>query len=373
MIDSRNWDLRSQPAHAEMVEDILAGIGDGTLAVGHRLASEAMLKQQYGISYNSIKRGLGTLVEQGILTRRRGSGTYVAGTDISPQMLVRRDTIAIARSWEYWRYHPFFSEQQRGIQAGLARHGWKVFDVQHDIGARPHNGHEISYRHLSPEMVKLELEQHSEIAGVICTQGSEQVAAAISGNGTVVVNTGSARIEPYVTYDWAAETERLFRIALGKGARSLVTIGSLEKEDLTAMSRRAAAGIGLAAGDVTLTCLHCDSSHSGSPLVAGAYQLALDAFNADHGFDGLIITGDYEATGVTDALVSLPPERWRDMHVLALLNKESKLHARIPMTALVADGYACGRALADMMHKHVSNGGDCSSGITLSCDQVEWR
>ena len=61
------------------------------------------------------------------------------------------------------------------------------------------------------------------------------------------------------------------------------------------------------------------------------------------------------------------------MTVLALLNKGSRLQARVPMTALVADGCACGMAIADMMHEQLTTGGDCMSGMTMSCHQIEWR
>jgi DNA-binding LacI/PurR family transcriptional regulator len=179
-------------------------------------------------------------------------------------------------------------------------------------------------------------------------------------------------MRPYVTYDWQAEAERLFRIAVARGRRSLAVVGSYPRKALDEMCRRSAQAAGLARRDIRLTCLHCEPSTSGSPLVARAYQAALGAFSNGPRFDCLLITGDYEAIGVTDALVSLPPARWHELDILALLNKESRLHARIPMTALVSDGYACGMALADMVHEQITTGGDCQSGVILSCSQVQW-
>ncbi len=367
-------DLLSAPAYAQMVDDILGNIADGRLQVGQRLASETMLKEQYGISVNSIKRGLGLLVDRGVLRRRRGSGTFVAGNGTPPpQQLVRRDTIAILRGWEYWRYHPFFSEQRSGILAGLSRHGWKVYDLQHDVSGTAPADREVSYRHMSADMVKFELEQHPEIAGVICVQGAEQAAQALAASDRVVVHTGATKLTPYVTYDWPAEIERLFRIALTKGARNLGVVSSIAEKELTGMCRRSVRAAGLAQREVSLTCLHCEPSQNGTPLINRAYEVTSKAFSKRPGFDGLIITSDFEARGVTDALAALPPARWSDLIVVALLNKESKLHARIPMTALISDGYACGIAMADLLHEQISSGGNCTSGVTMSCHQVEWR
>lgn len=366
--------LRSAPAYAEMVEDILAGVANGSLQAGQRLASEVMLKEQYGISITSIKRGLNLLVERNVLRRQRGSGTFVADTaPATAQPLVRRDTIAIVRGWLYWRYHPYFSEQHNGLLAGLARHGWKPLEIQDGPQDRLPADREVSFRQVSPELVRLDLKQHPEVAGIVCAQGAEPVGVALAEDGQIVVHAGTVDISPFVAYDWQAEIERLFRVAIAKGARCLSCVSSLSNEELNEMCGRSARAAGLATGDVSLRCFQCEPSHAGSPLITRAYQAALEAFQARPCFDGLIITSDFEAIGVTDALATLPRSTWDDVTVVALLNKESRLHARIPMTALVADGYACGLALSDMVHEQITTGGNCCRNILMSCYQMEWR
>jgi len=66
-------DMRSEPAYAEMVDDILAEVTAGNLTVGQRLAAETKLRDQYAIRASSVRRGLGLLVERSVVTRRCSS------------------------------------------------------------------------------------------------------------------------------------------------------------------------------------------------------------------------------------------------------------------------------------------------------------
>lgn len=361
-------------AYDDMVEDILSSIDSGRLKPGQRIPSEAKLKDQYGISVTSIKRGLSELVDKGILHRRRGSGTFVANRQVAnTPTLVRRDTIAVVRNWEYWRYHPFFTEQQQGITAGLTKHGWKVIDLQRDDMTAPASGNDTTYRNMSPAKVKMELEQLPEVAGVICVQGAEETAQAISGNGHAVVSTGPCETTPFVTYDWDAETERLFHIALAKGLRKLAVVTSMSEARTTGMFENALRAAGLTNSDVTLDCIICANAHQTSKLTHDAYELTLDAFDRDNNYDGLIITADYEALGATDALARLGQDTWQDLTIIAHLNKETRLHSRIPMTALISDGFAFGMALADLMHDQIHSDGSSMHSMIMTCNQIDIR
>ena len=61
------------------------------------------------------------------------------------------------------------------------------------------------------------------------------------------------------------------------------------------------------------------------------------------------------------------------MSITALLSKESKLPAQIPMTALIADGYACGVATADLMNEQIASVNNCKKSIVMNCNLVEWK
>jgi len=367
-------DLLSAPVHSKLVDDILTGIVSGTLKEGDRLASESMLKEQYGISIKSIKRGLGILVERGILTRTRGSGTFVSNVDAAnPQPLVRRDTVAIANSWEFSRYHPFFTEQNKGIFARLAEHGWKTLTLPQSKTDQSKD-RSLIYHHITPAALELELSEHTEVAGIICLYlGDNSADRILANNDHLVVSTGPGQNFSYAHYDWPAEIERLFKITISKGARKIGVISSQPEETLAAMFKRSILSENLTEDDVKPTYLLCKASNHGIELTNQAFQIALQTFKKGTSFDALIITDDYETIGVIDALASLPPKNWSNMSITALLSKESKLPAQIPMTALIADGYACGVAIADLMNEQIASVNNCKKSIIMSCNVAEWK
>lgn len=65
--------------YKEVTEWILGRIASGELAGGDRLESEHEISGLFGISRQTARHALDLLVQQGFLTRRQGSGTYVKG------------------------------------------------------------------------------------------------------------------------------------------------------------------------------------------------------------------------------------------------------------------------------------------------------
>src|SRR5436309_1340339 len=58
--------------------DVLKGIAEKRLSAGDRIQSERALARNLGVSYMTLRRALGALVEQGLLERRPRSGIYIA-------------------------------------------------------------------------------------------------------------------------------------------------------------------------------------------------------------------------------------------------------------------------------------------------------
>lgn len=69
----------AQSGHVRVQETIRKRILDGTWGVGVKIPSERALEQELGISRLTISKGLAHLVAEGLLTRRRGQGTFVTG------------------------------------------------------------------------------------------------------------------------------------------------------------------------------------------------------------------------------------------------------------------------------------------------------
>lgn len=74
--------------------DLQRRIGTGEFASAGRLPSESALSSEYGVSRATVRRCIRSLIQQGTLRSKRGSGTY-----ISPQEAAPRITVHLLRPW----------------------------------------------------------------------------------------------------------------------------------------------------------------------------------------------------------------------------------------------------------------------------------
>lgn len=114
--------MPDMPKHLQIVADIRARIISGELAPGARVPSVPRMQAEYGVSSTVARTAMTMLQAEGLITRRRGSGTYVrdstrmtrraharnmrraAGPSTSP---FARDAAAVglAGSWEHHSEH----------------------------------------------------------------------------------------------------------------------------------------------------------------------------------------------------------------------------------------------------------------------------
>ncbi|MEU4142826.1 GntR family transcriptional regulator [Streptomyces parvulus] len=66
------------PKYLHVATRLRAGIADGTWAPGARLPVERELADSLSVSVNTLRRAVGELVEEGVVQRRQGAGTFVA-------------------------------------------------------------------------------------------------------------------------------------------------------------------------------------------------------------------------------------------------------------------------------------------------------
>ena len=92
--------MRPAALHDRIRQDIEARIMSGAWGVGHRLPVEHALMADYGCSRMTVNKALSALVEQGLLTRTKKAGTFVAAPrrhraaleipDIAAEIVARR-------------------------------------------------------------------------------------------------------------------------------------------------------------------------------------------------------------------------------------------------------------------------------------------
>ncbi len=74
-------DSPREPAYARLAGTIKRMIASGEYQPGSKIPSEAVISRTYGLSPMTVRQAVGQLVEQGLLRRVHGSGTYVCGPD----------------------------------------------------------------------------------------------------------------------------------------------------------------------------------------------------------------------------------------------------------------------------------------------------
>lgn len=77
MHDSLSVVERPKPRHQQIYDSLRARIDNGEFGPGQRLPTELQLMQHFAVSRTTVSRALHDLEMQGLLKRRRGSGTFV--------------------------------------------------------------------------------------------------------------------------------------------------------------------------------------------------------------------------------------------------------------------------------------------------------
>ena len=70
------------PFYIQIRESLKDQISQGLLAPGQQLPSEDELAADYGVSRMTVRQGLASLIDDGLLYRRHGSGTFVSNSDV---------------------------------------------------------------------------------------------------------------------------------------------------------------------------------------------------------------------------------------------------------------------------------------------------
>ena len=69
-----------KPRYAELADQLIQAIGDGTFEVGSALPSELDLSAQYGVSRATVRSALERVQDLGLISRRKRAGIRVEAT-----------------------------------------------------------------------------------------------------------------------------------------------------------------------------------------------------------------------------------------------------------------------------------------------------
>lgn len=78
-MDGQAIQITPSSLHQQVTHDLLARIQAGELAPGAMIPTEEALCREYGVSRITMRRAMAVLVSRGLVTRRRGVGSFVTG------------------------------------------------------------------------------------------------------------------------------------------------------------------------------------------------------------------------------------------------------------------------------------------------------
>ncbi len=113
---------KTAPKYIRVYEGLKERLSSGEWSTGQRLPSEWELARQYGVAYMTVRQAVAKLVQEGILHRVRGRGTFVSETSPNSQSVLG---IVLPAGWH--RIDPFyFPPLVCGFVDCAAEHGYKV-------------------------------------------------------------------------------------------------------------------------------------------------------------------------------------------------------------------------------------------------------
>lgn len=122
----------AKPRYLQVREKIKRSIETGKFLPGSKLPPEAVLFKQLDASNTTVVRALNDLVREGLIVRRRGSGTYVAERQHPP--LIAGRVLKLGILW----YHTVHPDLWRSfcyrLSAGAMR-AWGMVDVEPKLDA----------------------------------------------------------------------------------------------------------------------------------------------------------------------------------------------------------------------------------------------
>lgn len=110
-----------QPQYKRVIDYILSEISEGRLKQGDRIPSEKKLSEQFSMSRQTIRHATGELEKKGVITRVRGSGSYIGG-DASK---LRDKFMTVAVMLTYVDNY-IFPQTVRGISDTLEENGYSM-------------------------------------------------------------------------------------------------------------------------------------------------------------------------------------------------------------------------------------------------------
>ncbi len=109
-----------QPIYRQVAAMLKAEIASENWPPGHKIPSEPELAKRLKLSVLTVRQAIGQLVEEGLLTRERGRGTFVVGLDWN-QMTFSLNTVTNLLQHKHQLKMKFLTMRMDRLEGQLAR------------------------------------------------------------------------------------------------------------------------------------------------------------------------------------------------------------------------------------------------------------
>lgn len=106
--------------YQKVIDWIKEGIDTGRLQPGQRLMSEQKMSEEFGLCRQTIRRAMQELVEQKIVVRVQGSGTYIGAVTSKVQRKRHMNVAVVSTFYESYIFPPIL----KGIERTLSKDGY---------------------------------------------------------------------------------------------------------------------------------------------------------------------------------------------------------------------------------------------------------
>ena len=352
-------------ASAKMVDELLRRLRSGLMGLGEQLPTQDELAARYGISINSVRRGIDRLIAEGYLRREQGRGTFVTRLPAPEGRPACRDTVVIYQDINHGEHHPYFSAMRRGAFAGLVRHQW---NVEVHCPPTPTLPGVPCYEPADEAGMEDYFASHPNVLGAILTTragiGARAWLEANRIRYVVLDPWRDAQMLPHVRYDREGELEACLRLVMEDGMRSLLVVSGLDETPI----RRMLALAQQATGCHGARCCHCRPERPAENLTAllDSVRRAIgDHLDRRQRVDAIVVDDDILAQGVLDAIHARRLRIPDDIRFAAVLNAESRLMTPYIFPSVVLDGVLLGETAAHLMHAMLTEPGRIHDQVIL--------
>ena len=323
------------PLYHQLSTKLREEILDGVMETGARYYSDRELVAQYGLSLLTVRQAMSQLVEEGLLERRQGSGTFVSGkVDRLRAKTGRKDAILFVgwspsalSGWEAMYFRDIFE----GIQKEAQSHGLEIlFD---DL--RAHSRIEIT-----------DFVRERRIRGALALVSTGVQARArqfvVAGVNVVSINClvpDAAAIMPDDYGGGRAAVQHLISL----GHRALVHLNSGEQETHWLEVKRAYLGVVAESGLSIESNPVIEHSESGGTIDAG-FKAAQKLWDSGRTFSAIFTGNDLMAVGAMRFLMSKGVKIPEDVSVIGFDNIEAAEICTPRLTTVSVGRVEVGRA-----------------------------